>query len=48
MNDTYPTNFEWDKNFITARIFIISLSGINEFQYRTQWDKRVSLPHSVG
>jgi hypothetical protein len=33
INDTYPTHFEWDKNFITT------LSGINEFHYRTQWDK---------
>jgi hypothetical protein len=34
-----PTNFEWDKHFITSRIFITALSGINEFHYLTQWDK---------
>jgi hypothetical protein len=49
INDTYLTNFEWDKNFITSRIFITSLSevmsfitalnGINEFHYLTKWDK---------
>jgi hypothetical protein len=39
INDTYPTNFEWDKNFITSRIFITALSGINEFHYVTQWEK---------